>query len=105
MTEKTAAQKRQEQAADDNKKEADRRAARSPDKGASLKVTLRDTADSTVDAVTRSVAALGGQIKSSGKGTLTVESPPESERNPDSQRQKLVEGLLANPLVEEVESS
>jgi phosphoribosylformylglycinamidine (FGAM) synthase PurS component len=100
---KSAAVKRQEASKAQQEEQAEKTAVPPRAKGDTLTAVLRDEADSTVDAVTRSVSVLGGYVKSAKGNKVTVDLPPESERNPDSQRQKIAFGLLANPLVESLE--
>jgi len=103
--EKTAAVKdRQEASAKRQADEQDKAAklGKSVDSG-KVTVVLRDESDQTAYDVKQLVAELGGTTKSEAKGKLTVELPDESERGTGAHRQKVVAGLAASPLVEEVE--
>lgn len=73
------------------------------EEAATVTAHLRDKADSTVDSVKRLVAAQGAYVKSASGDKIEVEFPPESDRNPDSQRQRVTAALLNDPLVVEVE--
>lgn len=104
MAEKTAAQKRQEAEAAKQADAAEQAAkvGKAKDSG-KLTVVLRDEADSTIDSVSKLIAAQGATLRSSSKGKMTVELPEGSERNTDALRQRIVGHLLGDPLVVGVE--
>jgi hypothetical protein len=100
---KSTVKDRQEAAAKKDAEIADRNKVPARSKDDTLTVVLRDNADSTVDSVTKLIGHVGGHVtKSSGK-KLTVALPAEPERQPDSYRQRIVDHVLADPLVEGVE--
>jgi hypothetical protein len=101
---KTAANERQEASVKEQEKQAEKSAAaaKAVDTG-KFTVVLRDEADSSVDSVSKLIAEQGGFVKSASKNKITVEVPEGSERNTDSQRQRVVAHLLNSPLVEGVE--
>lgn len=101
--EKTAANKRQEQSVKDQQEQAEKQAVPARSKDDTLTVMLRDSADSTVDSVSRLLAQQGAFLKSAKGNKITFGLPPESERNPDSQRQRIAASLLKSPHVEGLE--
>jgi len=72
---------------------------------AEIVVKLRDDNDNSVHDVTSLAVRLGGTVTGHGKGTLTVECALGADRDEGaSAREHLVAGLLADPLVTDVES-
>jgi hypothetical protein len=95
---------RQEASAKAQRDQQDRSAklGKSIDSG-TIVVVLRDESDQAAHDVEQLAVQLGGSIKSSSKGKLTVDLPDESHRDTGSHRQKVVAGLAASPLVEDIE--
>jgi ATP-dependent 26S proteasome regulatory subunit len=103
---------RQEQAKKDEDERTEKRTAPLRSTTTTLKVHLRDDADSTIDSVSKLIAAQGATVKSKSGRTITLELPPEPERPEpveperqpvESQRLRIVEHLQGDPLIESVE--
>lgn len=75
------------------------------DKAETLVATLSNDAEAAVADVRAHATSLGA-LSTTAKGRkVTIELPAESVRNPSDKRQKLIDGLAADPHVVSVESS
>jgi hypothetical protein len=103
MPEKTAAAKRQEESVKQQEEQAKRTSVPARSKDDTLTAVLKDTAESTVDSVSRLISSQGGLVATKKGNKITLDLPAEAERNPDSQRQRIAAALLNDPLVERIE--
>lgn len=89
------------------KRAASRKASapKAPKPDADIKVTLVDANEQTVHDVNILACSLGATVKSSSGHSVTVVVPvhDDSERHPGGTRERIVEGLVSSPLVNEVE--
>jgi hypothetical protein len=74
-------------------------ARKASDKLETVTVETRDESDSTVDSVTRLIAAQGGTLKSQKGRVFKAEVPRGTDRDPTTAVSRFVEHLRNDPLV------
>lgn len=70
---------------------------------AKVRIELRDESDSTLDSITKLIAAQGGQIKQRRGRIVSAEAPAGTDRDPTNAVARFVSHLRSDPLVLEVE--